>query len=57
MYPEGLDQIRRRWAMLTDEDLDEIEGAPELLSSKLQELYGHTEDEATAEIELFLEPY
>jgi len=51
------DEIRRRWAKLTDEDLDEIEGDPELLSCKLQELYGRSEDEATAEIELFLEPY
>jgi uncharacterized protein YjbJ (UPF0337 family) len=56
-WEELRDDIRRRWGRLTDEDLDEIEGDREVLTAKLQEAYGQSEDEATAEIELFLEPY
>ena len=57
LWEDVKDEVRRRWRKLTDEDLDEIEGDPELLRSKLQERYGEGEDEVTAEIELFLEPY
>ena len=57
LWEDVKDEVRRRWRKLTDDDLDEIEGDPELLSCKLQELYGESEDEVTAEIELFLEPY
>lgn len=44
-------EVRLKWAKLTDDDLDMIEGSREKLVGRLQELYGISKDEAERQIE------
>jgi len=44
-------QIKQWWAVLTDDDLDKINGRREQLIGKLQEKYGFTQDQATRELD------
>jgi len=44
-------QIKQWWAVLTDDDLDKINGRREQLIGKLQEKYGFTKDQATRELD------
>ena len=43
--------VRRRWGLLTDYDLEEIRGERDLLISKLQERYGYTPEDANRKVE------
>jgi uncharacterized protein YjbJ (UPF0337 family) len=43
--------VRRRWGLLTDYDLEEIRGERHLLISKLQERYGYTPEAANRKVE------
>ena len=49
------DDVQKRWEQLTDLDVDEIEGNYDVLISKLQEKYGYTVEEASQEVNSFLE--
>jgi len=44
-------QIKQWWGVLTDDDLDKINGRREQLIGKLQEKYGFTKDQATRELD------
>ncbi len=44
-------QIKTWWSVLTDEDLDKINGRRDRLISMLQKKYGFTKDEAAHELD------
>ena len=44
-------QIKQWWGVLTDDDLDKINGRREQLIGKLQEKYGFSKDQATRELD------
>lgn len=46
-------QIRQQWGRLTDDDLDVIAGQREVLSGRIQETYGISQDEAERQIRSF----
>lgn len=46
---------RERWGELTDDDLTEIKGRRERLVGKLQERYGKSEAQASAEVDEFFD--
>jgi len=45
--------VRERWAKLTDNDLEMIQGRYEQLAGRLQELYGIAREEAERQIQDF----
>jgi uncharacterized protein YjbJ (UPF0337 family) len=45
--------IRHKWAELTDDDLDQIDGDLEKLAGKLQEKYGYAREEARQQVDDF----
>jgi len=47
-------EVRRQWAQLTDDDLDQIEGNSEKMVGKLQERYGWARNDAEREVNDFL---
>jgi uncharacterized protein YjbJ (UPF0337 family) len=46
--------VRKQWGKLTDDDVDQIQGNSEILLGRIQERYGHTRDEAQAELDRWL---
>ncbi len=48
------DAVRQRWGVLTDKDLDTVDGKLDQLPGLLQARYGYTREQAEKEIELFL---
>ena len=44
-------EVRRRWGLLTDHDLDEIRGERDILIGKLQERYGYALEDANRKVE------
>ena len=46
--------VKQRWGVLTDKDLDTVDGKLDQLSGLLQEKYGYTREQAEKEIKLFL---
>ena len=44
-------QIKEWWGVLTDDDLDKINGRRDRLIGMLQEKYGFTEDQATRDLD------
>ena len=46
-------EIRRRWGLLTDDDLVEIRGERDILAGKLQERYGYSLEDAHNKIEMW----
>ena len=44
-------QIKEWWGVLTDDDLDKINGRRDQLIGKLQQKYGFTKDQATRELD------
>lgn len=46
--------IRKQWGKLTDDDVDQIQGDSEILLGRIQERYGHTKEEAQAEIDKWM---
>ena len=44
-------KIQEWWGMLTDDDLDRINGQRDQLIGMLQEKYGYTKDQATRELD------
>lgn len=46
-------EVKTQWGKLTDDQLDVIAGQKDVLSGKIQEVYGITQDEAEKQIEDF----
>jgi uncharacterized protein YjbJ (UPF0337 family) len=44
-------QVQQWWGVLTDDDLDKINGRRDQLIGKLQEKYGFTKDQAMRELD------
>ena len=44
-------QIKEWWGVLTDDDLDKIDGQRDQLIGKLQDKYGFTKEQATRELD------
>ncbi len=44
-------QIKQWWSVLTDDDLDKINGRRDQLAAKLQQKYGFTKEQAMNEID------
>jgi uncharacterized protein YjbJ (UPF0337 family) len=44
-------EIRRKWGLLTDDDIEQIQGNREILMGKLQERYGYAQEDAQRKIE------
>ena len=44
-------QVKEWWGVLTDDDLDKINGRRDQLIGKLQEKYGYTKDQAGQRID------
>lgn len=45
--------FKKQWGELADDDLDKFEGNGLVLSGKIQEKYGESEDEVEHEIRIF----
>lgn len=50
-------EVKRRWGMLTDDELDQIEGNFDKLVGRIQERYGYQRDQAERELNEFLAAY
>jgi uncharacterized protein YjbJ (UPF0337 family) len=50
-------EIKRRWSMLTDDELGQVEGNFDKLSGRIQERYGYHKEQAEREIDEFLNNY
>ena len=48
------DAVKQRWGVLTDNDLDRVDGKLDQLPGLLQARYGYTREQAEKEIDLFL---
>ena len=46
-------KAHQQWGKLTDDQLEEIRGDREMLTGKVQELYGITKEEAEKQVEQF----
>ena len=44
-------QVKEWWGVLTDDDLDKIDGQRDQMIGMLQEKYGFTKDQATRELD------
>jgi uncharacterized protein YjbJ (UPF0337 family) len=47
-------QAQQKWADLTNDDLDKVEGKRTELAGRLQERYGYQKDQAEREIDTWL---
>jgi uncharacterized protein YjbJ (UPF0337 family) len=47
--------VKEAWGKLTDDDLDQIDGASDQLAGKLQERYGYSQEKAQNEVAKFLD--
>lgn len=43
--------VKQKWGELTDDDLDYIEGSRDKLVGRLQERYGHAQDQAERDVD------
>lgn len=48
-------RIQEKWGLLTDDELDQIQGRRTILAGMLQEKYGYTREEAEDAIRDFLD--
>ncbi len=54
-WSEMKGHVKEKWGKLTDDDISQIEGKYNVLSGKLQKLYGLTKEEANEKLNEFLE--
>jgi uncharacterized protein YjbJ (UPF0337 family) len=50
-------EVKRQWGKLTDDELDQAEGAYDKVAGKIQERYGYTRERAESELDSFLNEY
>ena len=50
-------EVKKQWGKLTDDDLDQIDGQRDKLAGKVQELYGHSRDEAHEKVNDFYDAH
>lgn len=50
-------EVKRRWGMLTDDELDQIDGNFDKLVGRIQERYGYQKDQAERELNEFITTY
>ena len=50
-------EVKRRWGMLTDDEVDQIDGNFDKLTGRIQERYGYQKDQVEREINEFLAKY
>lgn len=48
-------ELKKKWAMLTDDDLGEVQGRIDILAGKIQTRYGKAKDDALKEVNEFFE--
>lgn len=48
-------EVKKQWGMLTDDEVDRIEGSREKLAGSLQERYGYSKEEAKEKVADFME--
>ncbi len=53
-WTEMKGRIKSKWAKLTDDDVDMIEGKKDMLVGRLQQRYGLQKDEAEREVDRWL---
>lgn len=46
--------VKAEWGKLTDDELDQINGNSEMLTGRIQEIYGLTRDEARKRVNVWL---
>lgn len=44
-------EIRRKWGLLTDDDIEQIYGQRDILVGRLQERYGYSQEEAQRRVD------
>lgn len=47
-------EAKQFWGKLTNDDLDQLDGASDKLAGKLQERYGYSKEEAKNELDKFM---
>jgi uncharacterized protein YjbJ (UPF0337 family) len=47
-------EAKKQWGKLSDDEMDQIEGDRDKLIGKLQEKYGYTKDQASSEVDSFM---
>ena len=47
-------EVKQFWGKLTDDDLDQVDGASDKLEGRLQERYGYSKAEAKNELDKFM---
>lgn len=52
-WEETKGKIKQQWGKLTDDDIDQIEGAHQEIFGKLQKHYGYSKDEAENAVKRF----
>ncbi len=50
-------EVKRQWGKLTDDDLKMVEGHYDKLVGLVQERYGYTKEDASNEVDRFLNRY
>jgi uncharacterized protein YjbJ (UPF0337 family) len=50
-------EVKRRWGMLTDDEVDQIDGNFDKLVGRIQERYGYQRDQAERELNEFITTY
>lgn len=48
-------EIKKKWAMLTDDDIGEVQGRIDILAGKVQKHYGKVKEDAFKEVNDFLD--
>ena len=56
-WKQAKGEILKQWGQLTNDDVDVVAGEREKLVGKLQDRYGIAKDEATRQIDEWLEKY
>jgi uncharacterized protein YjbJ (UPF0337 family) len=54
-WQEFRGEVRRRWGLLTDDDIEQIQGERDILAGRIQDRYGLAREEAQRQIDEWLE--
>jgi uncharacterized protein YjbJ (UPF0337 family) len=52
-WKQVMGKAHQQWGKLTDDELDQIQGSREMLTGKIQELYGITKEKAEEQVRRF----